>query len=302
VTRSCFFVLVLAACGPDAPHVEQHEALGGGVVARVGDLVISVPLVQKVAVAQAIEPKAAAASLIEDALAAEGAKGVGLDKSPEVRWPITSARARLTIDRIRRDALAQGLPTDEEVRELTARHWQAFDLPERVRVIHAVVLYPKTRDLDHDRPAKAVIDEIAKAVDGVGDASEFEGRAKAVPHEGVDVVVQALPPFVADGRAAEGNDVFDLAFCAAAFTLNKPGEHARVETRFGWHVIQLVERLPPHVIGLEERRIAFAEEVYTVRARKTYDAMLQRLRAANPVEPAPAAENLMKSLSAASAP
>jgi hypothetical protein len=252
-----------------------------------------------VARARGISPRAATEELIADALAAAGARGAGYDADTEVALALESARARQVANRIRAAAVARGAPTDAEVAEITARHWQAFDLPERVRVVHAVVQYPRKRSPEADGRARAVFEAIARAVAGAPDAATFEERAKAVPHEKVEVVVQPLPAFVADGRSAEGEGAFDPDFVKAAFTLTKPGRQVEVETRFGWHVIQLVERLPPKTTPLEERRATFTDEAITDRARKEYEAVLGSLRGRYPVEVSPAAENLMKSLSVA---
>ena len=270
--------------------------MGGEVVARVGGETIDRELVQEVAAAQRLSPRAAADMLIADALAAAGAREVGADKDPEVAWAIEAARARQVANRIRAAAVAKGGASDAEVVELTARHWQELDLPERVRVVHAVVRYPASRSAEADARAKTVFEAIVRAVQGASDANAFQERAKEVPHPGVTVAVEALPSFVADGRAAEGNGQFDEAFVAAAFRLRVPGAQTQVETRFGWHVLQLVERLAPKAVPFEERRAMFAEEAVALRARKDYDALLAALRQKYPVEVSGAADNLMKPL------
>jgi hypothetical protein len=290
---------LLLACRQAAETVPGPTSLGGDVVARVGDEAITRDLVGRVARARRITPRAAAEDLVADAVAANGARAVGYDKDPEVAWALESARARLVADHLRASAHARGAPTDAEVAEITARHWQVFDLPERVRVVHAVTRYPKKRSPEADSRAHAVFDAIVRAVAGAPDAAAFEERAKAVPHDRVEVVAEPLAAFVADGRSAEGEGAFDADFVNAAFSLSKPGAQTQVETRFGWHVIQLVERLPPKTTPLEERRATFSEEALTSRARKEYDGLLGSLRARYPVEVSPAAENLMKSLSVA---
>jgi len=290
---------LLVACGHGAEAPPEQASLGGEVVARVGDETITRDLVARAARARGISPRAATEELIADALAATGARAARYDADSEVAWALESARARQVANRLRAAAVAGGTPTDAEVAELTARHWRVFDLPERVRVVHAVARYPKKRSPEADARAHAVFDAIVRAVAGAPDAAAFEQRAKAVPHEKVEIVAEQLSAFVADGRVAEGDESYDPDFAKAAFTLTKPGAQTQVETRFGWHVIQLVERLPPKTTPLDERRATFTEEAYTDRARNEYHALLASLRTRYPVEVSPAAENLMKSISLA---
>jgi hypothetical protein len=297
--RAAWLVVVASACGqPPAPPLVQNAALGGAIVARVGDDAVPVSLVASVSEAQGLSPRQAADGLIDDAVLAQGAGARERDGSREVGWSLRAARARLVVDRVRAEAAAQGPPADAEVEELTARHWETFDLPEQAVVVHAVVLHPKKRTAEKDAQVKATYDHLVRAVDGAPDAAAFEQRARAVPHEpNVKLVVERLPPFVSDGRIVASKARNDMAFATAAFTLRQPGAQARVESAFGWHVIQLIERLPAHVVSLEERRAAFKEEALDLRAQKAYTALLARLRGAAPISISPAADGLMQDLS-----
>ena len=297
--RLALVALALAACGHDGhenPPPEKSAELGGTLVARVGGDAIPASLVASVAKAQGIEPRAAMQALVQDALAAEGARGAGYADDPDVRWAIVSARARLVAERLRKDALAKGAPTDAEVDELTARHWRQVDAPEAVRVIHAVVLYPRTRSPENDQRAHAVYDQLVAAEEGAKDADDFAARASAVPHDKVRVTVERLSALARDGRAVEGEGAYDPGFSAAAFGIDKPGRTARVETSYGWHLIMLVDRVPAHTVPFEERRAMFAEEAQARRAHTAYEALLQELRARHPVEVSTAAESLMSSV------
>src|SRR6185437_2275313 len=103
--------------------------------------------------------------------------------------------------------------------------------------------------------------------------------ARAVAHPHADVIVQPLSPFAADGRDESGAQN-DAGFVAAAFSLRAPRETSPVvASPFGWHVIQLVERIP----GLSEAR-DMAPAVVSMRARARLDALLRRRREAENVE------------------
>ena len=301
IARAAAVVLVFtlaAACDEKAelPPIEAAK-LGGDTLARVGDETISASFVGRVAAAQHIDPRSAALLLIDDALAAQGAIGGGLDRDPIVRWQLVSARARTTVTHFHDEAHAAGAPNDAELAELTEGRWREFDLPEQIRVVHAVAQRPKTPNAEAESRAKAVAEQIGRAVADAKNADEFIARAKAVPAPKVTVTVEPLPAFVADGRMAEAEGAFDPAFATAAFEIPTPGATSRVvETKFGWHVIRLVERLPGKHVPLEQRRAALTEDGYAMRASKALAARLFALHHEHPVEISTASETMMSAV------
>jgi hypothetical protein len=269
--------LVPAACNSGPSHAQaEHASLGGDTVARVGDLAVPVSLVAGVAAAQKIDPPRALSALVEDALAAAGARAGGLDKTPEVMRASTAARARLVVLRLRAAAREAGPPTDAEVDEVTAAHWLEVDLPERMRVIHAVVVDPKKPELT--AAATALAADLAAAEASATSPDDFEARAKALPHGQLEIKVERLDPFVADGRVAmPGASKLELDFVRGAAPLAPGATSGVVHSKFGWHVIRMIERLPERHIDFEERRRLFQEEVFAGRARRSLDRLLGEL-------------------------
>lgn len=299
-TRALVLVAVVA-CGPRkeegaAPRPQEVAALGGAVAARVESTVIPLELVAGVAAASGITPAEAADRLVDDAAAAEVARRRGLDRQRPASWQLDAARGRFTSQRLLAEARRAGPPTDAEVASLSEVHWAEVDRPPAVRVIHAIVLRPK--EPAELAGAKAKAASLREAVSSAPDAAAFESQAKAFFARealGKGGTVEQLPPFTATGLVLSGG-AMDEGFARAAFAI--PAENGTspvIETSFGWHVIRLLERIPEHRMPLEMRRVAFAEEVVSIRARELLAARIGELRVAHPVTIAGAAEALMQS-------
>jgi parvulin-like peptidyl-prolyl isomerase len=288
---ACVALGTVVACG-SRPSISEaaHGSLGRDVVARVGQVELTKSLVSSVASAQKLSPASALGLLVDDALAAAGAQRDGLDKTPEVTRAVTAAHARGVVLEIREAARDAGPPTDDEVNEVTEAHWAEVDLPERFRVIHAVVLTPK--DPAREAEAKALASAIALAEAKAVDEDDFEARAKGVPSGGLEVKVERLDPFVADGRFPKGGSVVP-EFSGPASKLAVGATSGVVATKFGWHVIRMIERLGEHRVPFEERRRIFREEVIARRARRALDKLEEHLVAKYPVSIANGVEQLM---------
>lgn len=290
-------LLGCGACGSPRKAAEaQHGALGGDAVARVGEVSISASLVGRVAVAQRLTSAQAVRVLVDDALAASGARAVGLDQTDEIARAVTAARARIIALRFREQARAAGPPTDAEVDELTRLHWLQVDLPEQRRVVHSVVLKPKGSVSGVNERAMALAHELAAREAQAVSPEDFESRAKALVHPAdLEIKVEELEPFVADGRAASpGGPTLDPGFAKGAFQLSAVGATSGViASPFGWHVIRLVEILPEHRVPFEDRRRWFKDEAEAMRARRGLDRLEEDLHRKYPIDLANGVDDLM---------
>jgi hypothetical protein len=261
-------------CACRAPTPSEGPSSLGGDAARVGTTNIPVAVVSAVFRASSQSVRKALDSLVADALAAAGARNEDLARKGGAPWATSAVLARRVALQSIRDAAAEGPPKPDEL--------------EDVRVVHAVVMrsarVPEAR-------AVAVADAIRRAVEGSRSADEFEKRANATPHADAQVTVERLAPFGADGRWASGEGgAVDGSFAAAAFGLRVPAQVSPVvETRFGWHVIFLMDRSAPQEAAgaATDRRTdlaSLASAVEEMRARGWIESRLRTRRRASHIE------------------
>ena len=292
--RAVLLLSLVASCAEKAAPPVVHTTLGAQTIARVGDDPIASSLVEAVARLQRRSADDALSFVVDDAVLAQGARAKKMDLVPSVRRDLVATNARLVADRIDAEAKTQGACTDAETSTLSDLHRDAVDAPERVRVMHAIAIRPKNPDEATLAKVHAVGDAIAAATAGATSDEDFETRARAVPHEGVEIRVEALPPFDSEGAIAGGRGSMDATFAHAAYALAKPASMSSlVETTFGFHVIRLQERIPANKVPFEERRTMFAEECVTRRAHDATAALLTQKRATTPVEIARDADEAM---------
>lgn len=253
-----------------------------GEVADVAGLSISRPLVVRVAAARAVAPDDALRSLIEDALAAQGAHSRGLDRVPEVAWTLVSALARRVPDAVSAEAAAQGPPVAEELGTVTA--------------VRAAVR--RSRDVS-DARAAAAAEAIAKAVRSARNLDDFSARARSAPQPPLPVAVEQLEGVDARGSTLDGAHV-EADVVAAAFALPAPGETSRpFRTELGWEVVRLISRAPPESGIASSPPADLVQAVMSLRVRMHVAAILLERRARTRVELSGAADELMTQAEAA---
>jgi hypothetical protein len=141
--------------------------------------------------------------------------------------------------------------------------------------------------------AKALANALVATVADATSADDFEDRAKALEHDKkLEITVERLEPFVADGRQPQGPGLIP-EFVRAAVPLAPGATSGIVPTSFGWHVIRMIERLPEHRVPFEDRRRRFYEEIITLRAHTSLERLEQQLVAKYGVSVSNGVEDLM---------
>ena len=264
------------ACGGQ-PAPSKGASLGGD-VARVGATSVPAALLSGLSRASGDAPRKVLEGVVEDSLVASAVRGPGAASPLPGGFSTDASLARRLVRAIATESAAEGPPKPDEL--------------QSARVVHACVLrstrVPEAR-------AVAVAGAIRRAVDGARSADEFMARAGATPHADTQVRIEPLPPFLADGLSVsgEGGEI-DASFVAAAFGLRGPAQVSPVvETRFGWHVIFLVERGPADTSSDPERATTLARAIEAMRVRARIESLLRARAQRVPVEVSSAAEALM---------
>jgi peptidyl-prolyl cis-trans isomerase C len=276
------------------------------VAARVGDTSVSAAAVARIAAAQQISTERARDAAIRDALLANEALALGIGSEPSIQVATSAAFARHLLVELYGSAETQGPVTDDELRDATALHWVDLDRPPAYRTVHALVRLDDKAGGDTRSKAQALADAIHRAVAPVAEqarsistgpnpgqpgsadplVASFTKSATSVPAEGLQVIVEPLPPMTADGRGLdEQNSTFDKKFAQAAAALDQRGALSEVTpSPFGLHVIMLLDRIEPKVVPAEERRRLVHDEVIAGRARAAKEKLLDRLRSGAAIE------------------
>lgn len=210
---------------------------------------------------------------------------------------VAELRAKATQEAVAKEALKRQLnatATDDEVKDFYTKHAAAFDLPERVHVRHILLF---TIDPDTQKPLST--NDIAAKRKQIDDL-----REQAV--KGADFSVLARQYSEDPGSKESGGDLPLFArasvdpahamvpeFEDAAFALNKGEISPVVTTRYGYHLIKMVEKVPAKKFGLTDvvpeadgqtvEKIC-RTQVEAVKTAKLAPAFVKKLRAEQQVE------------------
>ncbi|MFT4194569.1 MAG: peptidylprolyl isomerase [Ottowia sp.] len=195
-----------------------------------------------------------ARSLYAQRLLAADALKAGLDATPEGQAYLKQLRERALAELLLRERERAALPSDQVLESYARSDYKAkperFRQPEQVRARH--ILLAVAPDGSNDAAVKARAEKLLADLRG---GADFAALARQLSAD--------------KGSAARGGDLGLFGrgkmvpeFDAAAFALRKPGELAGpVKTKFGYHVIELLERKPAELRPFEQVLPELREEV-----------------------------------------
>lgn len=187
--------------------------------------------------------------LVYRTLASE-ARALGLDRDPQVRKAVELATERvLGTERLNRFRAELKVPDmKQSAKEKYLAEQAQFQVPEQVRATHVLVAAKERSDEEARQRAEEVR---AKAVAG----ADFEKLAQEYSDDPSAKANRGDLGFFARGRMVP-------QFEEAAFALTKAGEISPlVKTRFGYHVIRLVDRKAARLKPFEEVQDALVRQL-----------------------------------------
>jgi peptidyl-prolyl cis-trans isomerase C len=157
--------------------------------------------------------------------------------------------------------------TDPEVREYYDKNRPKFVNPEAVHVRHVMVKVDQGASPADKAKAREKAEALLKRIQGGEDFAQLAQQNSDDP-----------------GSKANGGDVGWMprgkmvpAFDKAAFALAKPGDLSPVvETEFGFHLIQMIERRATSVVELDQVK---GKILQFLQNRRAFDALRQRIAA-----------------------
>lgn len=186
---------------------------------------------------------------------AEQAIAEGLEKNPQVAAALKVARDKVLSDAMLEHIDKKAVPSDTALEALARNEYRAkpqrFKAEEEVKIRH-ILLAEKTPE--SKAKAEQVLADLKKGADFATLAKERSADTGSAPKGGEL------------GYFAKGRMVPE--FETAAFALQKPGETSGiVETKFGYHILQLDDRKPERTRTFEEVRDELMKELRTKAAQ-----------------------------------
>ena len=168
--------------------------------------------------------------------------------------------------------------SDDAVKEFYEEHIEDVTKPEGVTVAHILIQLdeekeaadPEAADKEAKEKIDAIYDELLK------DPAQFDKLAQEksdCPSGKRDN--GKLPSFDKDGMMLDGSGAMDQTFAAAAFGIEKAGQITKpVKTKFGYHIIKLIEKTPEEVTPLEKVKDKITEYLAAEKAQTELTKML----------------------------
>ncbi|MFC1516433.1 peptidylprolyl isomerase [Thermodesulfobacteriota bacterium] len=162
---------------------------------------------------------------------------------------------------------------DKEIKAFYDGNPGSFKKPEQVKASHILIKVEPEADDEKKAAARKKLEDIRVKIEKGGD---FEALAKEYS-EGPSSSNGGDLGYFGRGQMVK-------PFEEAAFAL-KPGEVSDVvETRFGYHLIKVVEKKPETIISYDETKDKIKQYLVQQKARKQLDLYIEELRGKAKVE------------------
>jgi peptidyl-prolyl cis-trans isomerase C len=149
-----------------------------------------------------------------------------------------------------------------------------MQVPERLHLRHILIQVAPTASPADKQKARQKAEEVLKKVKGGEDFAKLAAQYSDDPgskDRGGELTI-------ARGQAGS-------QFDAAAFALKKPNDVSDlVESRFGYHIIQLLDKQPPSTVPFEQVKERIVQGLKQQEVQKLVQARAEQLKAKGKVE------------------
>ena len=280
-------VVVLSLMAAPVLAKGKGAKAGGEILAKVGPYTLtleefnqqvnSLPPQMKVAVLH--NPKLKKMFLdrwVQLTLLGMKAREMGLDKDPDVKRRISNLENTLLAQELyRRKIKGQGSGiSDKEIEAYYRAHKSEFSSPEMVRARHILIRVKDSKSKKEWADARKKAMEIKAKLDKGADFAEMARKYSQDPgsrERGGDL-----------GYFSRGKMI--KPFEEAAFSLKKGEISGPVKTPFGYHLIELEDRKPASVKGLDQVKEQVRQKLLKEKEQEALQEMIARLRKQYKVE------------------
>jgi len=277
--------LSMGACAPAAsPGDERTDGgsagpsrgtLGAGIVARVGDMEVTRAELERRALHDGVEWRAALDALIHERLLAREARSRGYAGRFDVVEATRRAMVRRLLADLERQVTADQIP-ESAVRARFEATLGRFRQPERRDIIHVVLPLPEAATGPREQAARERMEAVATRL-----AATPQGEREGVLQEfeaDPDLQVEPVP-----GIAP--TTPFDVRFIQGIFSRDSVGVvPSPVRAYDGWHVIWVRAIHPATTPDFNTQRDIVADELLARARAQQLEAMLADLRARQSIE------------------
>jgi peptidyl-prolyl cis-trans isomerase C len=185
------------------------------------------------------------------------------------------ARDQIAVQKYVQTRIAPGVNvSDAMAKDFYDKNKDKMQVPERVHLRHILVQVAPTASPADKQKARQKAEDVLKKIKGGEDFAKLAAQYSDDPgskDRGGDLTV-------ARGQAGP-------QFDAAAFALKKPNDLSDiVESRFGYHIIQLLDKQPPSTVPFEQVKERIVQGLKQQEVQKLVQARAEQLKAKGKVE------------------
>ena len=207
--------------------------------------------------------------MIDTLLLRREAEKRGVNQDKEIQRKVERYRDRLITEKLYRAvADEKGKVTEERIEQAYEERKDQYTQKERIRVSQILMLVPPNAGPEKDGEAKAKAEEVLQRAQKGQDFSELAKELSEGPtaSRGGDL-----------GYFSRGRMVPE--FEEVAFSLKNKGDISEVvRTKFGYHIIKMVDRQPEKQLSLEEVRDRIIRQLDSQQRREIRQTLAQDLR------------------------